>query len=129
MRTLTGVLLAGLSLSAAADWTPVATDNGIFSAYADKATIERRGSLVTMRGMYDFTRGDLTPQGASFFSTTVEREYDCRERRVRLLSHRDHSEHFGEGPVVSAADRPRRWEDIVEDSLDEAFWKLACGAI
>ena len=112
--------------SAAADWTPLAADNGIYSAYADSSTIRKQGDIVSMHGMYDFTRGDSTPDGQGYFSTTVLREYDCRNRRVRLISHADHAEHFAAGRVVQAAHRPRPWQGIVDGSVDDAFWKLAC---
>ncbi len=123
------MLLFALSGSAAADWTPVAADNGIFAAYADRATIERSGSLVRMQGLYDFAQGDLTPSGASYFSTTVQREYDCSARKVRLIAYADHSERLGAGRVVSSANRPRPWESVVEGGIDDAYWKFACGAI
>jgi hypothetical protein len=31
--------------------------------------------------------------------------------------------------VVSSANRPRPWENVVEGGIDEAYWKFACGAI
>ena len=121
------MLLAAISGGAAADWTPVAADNGIYSAYADTSTIRKSGDIVSMQGMYDFMKGDRTPDGQGFFSTTVLREYDCRSRKVRLLSFADHAEPFAAGRVVSAVHRPRAWENIVAQSIDEAFWKVACG--
>jgi hypothetical protein len=126
-----GLFLAALCLtgSARADWTEVAASNGIYAAYADKATIRRAGPYATMLGMYDFPRGDFTPDGARMFSTTVEREYDCREPRVRLMRYADHAEPLGRGRVVASADGRRRWEAVVEDSLDAAYWKIACEGI
>lgn len=129
LRAATAALAFALPAGALADWTLVAADNGIYSAYADKATIRKSGSIVTMQGLYEFTRGDRTPEGESFFSTTVEREYDCAERRVRLMAYADHAAHFGQGRVVSSARRTRRWEDVVEGGIDDAYWKVACGQI
>ncbi len=126
LRAIAAVLF-GFCGGAAADWTTVAADNGIYSAYADAATIRRQGDIVSMHGMYDFTRGDSTPDGQGYFSTTVLREYDCRKREVRLISFADHAEHFATGRVVQAAHRPRPWQIIVAGSVDDAFWKLACG--
>lgn len=113
-------------MPAAADWTQVAPDNGIYAAYADKATIRRDGPYATMRGMYDFPRGDFTPEGARMFSTTVEREYDCREPSVRLVSYADHAERLGRGLVIGRAEARKRWEAVVEGSVDAAYWKIAC---
>jgi hypothetical protein len=123
------VLLCAGAATAAADWTPVTPDNGIFASYADKSTIARDGAYATMRGMYDFPKGDLTPQGKPLFSSVVEREYDCAARKVRLLAYEDRGGRLGEGHVVDAARRSRPWQDVVEGSVDAAFWRVACGAI
>ena len=125
---LAGASLAGLLANAPAfaDWTPVTTDDGIHAAFADPATIRRRGAIASMQGLYNFSRRDLTPDGRPFLSTTVLREYDCAERKVRLLSFADHAEHFGAGDVVSAVHRVRPWETIVEGGVDDAFWRVAC---
>ena len=123
------VLLAAVSSGAAAEWTPVAPDNGIYSAYADRATIHRDGSVASMRGMYDFPHGDFTPGGVPFYSTVVDREYECGQHKVRLVGFADHFEHAGVGRVVSASSDAKRWEDVLDDSLDEKYWKIACQAI
>ena len=123
---LGGILASGL---AAADWTPVAPDNGVYAAYADRASIRRDGALATMLGLYDFPKGDFTPEGARMFSTTVEREYDCREPRVRLMRYTDHAERLGKGMVVTAAEGRKRWEAVVDGSVDAAYWKIACAPL
>ena len=120
------LLLLAASGPVAADWTPVAPDNGIYAAYADRSTLRREGPFATMLGMYDFPKGDFTPEGARFYSTTVEREYDCREPRVRLMRYADHAERLGLGIVVGTAQGRRRWETVVDGSLDAAYWKVAC---
>ena len=127
--TLAAALLAFAASAAGGDWSPVSPDNGIYAAYADRSTIRREGAVATMQGMYDFQHGDFTPSGTPFFSTIVEREYECGQRKVRLMRFEDHAQHAGEGPVVSAFSDPRRWEAVVEGSLDAAYWKIACEAI
>jgi hypothetical protein len=125
-RLRLALLLLAASGAASADWTPVAPDNGIYAAYADRASVRRDGPFATMLGLYDFARGDFTPEGARMFSTAVEREYDCREPRVRLMRYTDYAGRLGEGAVVTAAEGRRRWEAVVEGSLDLAYWKIAC---
>jgi hypothetical protein len=48
---------------------------------------------------------------------------------VRLISFADHAEHLASGRVVSAVHGPRPWQEVLVESVDEAFWKLACGVI
>lgn len=122
------VLIAGAA-AARAEWMEIAPDNGIYAAYADRTTIRRDGPYARMRGMYDFPRGDFTPEGARMHSTVVEREYDCREPRVRLVSYADYAERLGRGVVVATGGSPMRWEPAVEGSVDLAYWKIACAGI
>ena len=112
---------------AAAGWTAVGGDGSVYTAYADRDTIRRNGGKASMTGLYDFKRGDRTPEGKGYFSTTVLREYDCDARAVRLLSHIDFSAQMGGGDAVAMSSRPGRWEPIVRGALDEAYWVIACG--
>lgn len=128
MRGIVGLLLALLSAGAAAEWTAVRGGDYIHTPYADKASIRRQGALARMSGMYDFSRQDFTPDGKGLYSSVVLREYDCDRRRVRLLSSIDFSGHMGAGEAVGTSTRAGRWESIVEGGVDEAYWKVACGA-
>lgn len=119
--------LAFCSGAAAAEWTALGGGNNIYVPYADKASIRALGANVSMAGLYDFRRRDLTPEGRPFLSTVVLREYDCRSRQVRLLSYIDFSDHMGTGSAVTTVKRTGRWEQIVEGALDEAYWQVACG--
>jgi len=123
-----GLTLALCTTAASAEWTAVGGGGQIYAPYADQATIRRLGANVSMAGLYDFRKGDLTPEGRRFFSTVVLREYDCQGRQVRLLSYIDFSGPMGAGSVVTTVNRVGRWEPIVEGALDESYWKIACGA-
>jgi hypothetical protein len=112
---------------ALAEWTAVGKANEIYAAFADKESIRRNGDVITMHGLYDFRRQDFTPAGRGLYSTVVLREYDCRERRVRLMSSIDFSGHMGSGEPVDTGNSVRRWEPVVEGGIDEAYWKFACG--
>jgi hypothetical protein len=119
-----GLALALFATGASADWTALRGDDRIFTPYADRATIHKLGANVSMSGLYDFSRPDLTPEGKPLLSTVVLREYDCAGRRVRLLSYIDFSGHMGAGSAVSTVSRVGRWEPSVEGALDGSHWKL-----
>ena len=129
MRSIRAILscLALFSCNAFAEWTAVGQPNNIYAAFADKDSIRRSGGTASMHGLYDFKRQDFTPAGKGLYSTVVLREYDCREWRVRLVSSIDFSGHMGQGDAVDTSNTVRRWEPIVEGSLDEAYWNFACG--
>lgn len=119
-------VLALQSFDLAADWSGVGRANEIYSAYADRGSIRRQGSLATMHGLYDFRRQDFTPEGRGLHSTVVLREYDCAARRVRLISSIDFSGHMGEGAAVSTSSRPGRWEPVLAGGIDDAYLRVAC---
>jgi hypothetical protein len=127
-RGIFSVLLVLFSAAAAADWSAVGSGDYIYAPFADKDTIHRNASLVTMSGMYDFRKQDFTPDGLGLYSTVVLREYDCRARRVRLLSSIDFAGHMGTGIAVSTNVHAGRWEQIVEGGVDEAYWRVACAS-
>jgi hypothetical protein len=125
--------LAGLVVfcgNAAAEWTLLGGTPAIYSAYADKASVKRTGTIVQMYGLYDFIMADVAVDGQPHESTVVLREYDCSAPRVRLLAYVDYAGHMGEGKVVSRPDDrpPARWEEVVPGSIDEAFIRMACGS-
>ena len=122
---LLGLLAAGGA--ARADWTLVVASGNLYSAYADRGSVRRDGDRVTMLGLYDFGKGDRTPDGQPYLSTTVLREYNCAGYAVRILSYTDHAGRMGAGDVVSSVRRVGRWEAVHEGAMDEAFWKIACG--
>ena len=130
MRSIRAILLSCLaffSCHASADWTAVGAANNIYAAYADKDSIKRNGASVTMVGLYDFRKQDFTPTGKGLYSTVVLREYDCAARRVRLVSSIDFSGPMGSGDPVDTMSSVRRWENVVEGGIDEAYFKVACG--
>ena len=111
-----------------AEWLLLGAEEGIYNAYGDPDTIRRVDGKVRMQGVYDFPRGDFTPEGRALHSTRVTREYDCDARRVRLLGHVDHAGHMSEGAAVAIGVEPGRWESVTEASMDERFWNMACRA-
>ena len=114
--------------SAVAEWTPLGGRQKIFAAYADKASIVKSKDGVRMSGLYDFLMADVSADGQPHASTVVLREYDCREKRVRLLAYVDYAGPMGTGRVISPAGAkgPDRWEPVVPGAIDEAFLALAC---
>lgn len=126
-RLCAAFALAAFSTAAAAEWTLIGGIEDIFSAYADRDTIQRQGSSVNMWGIYDFNRADVSIDGQPHRSTKVLREYDCGERRVRLLSFIDYSGRMGSGREIASDNSVRRWEPVVPGAVDESFWRVACG--
>ena len=123
------MLLAVVSSSAMAEWVEVSGDEGgTFSVYANPATIRWTDHKVKMWDLYDYkTAKELA--GKTFMSVESQSEYDCKEKQQRILYTTTHSENMGRGEVVSASIKPHDWEPNRPNSVGEALWRIACGAM
>ncbi|MGQ0666062.1 MAG: surface-adhesin E family protein, partial [Nitrospiraceae bacterium] len=100
-------LLALTNGAVSAEW--VAIDEryqspGLQTVYIDPATIHREGNLVTVWHLTDYKwaqgnvglgRFGLDP--SRFLSTTTHKEFDCAQKRLRLLAHSSFLKHMGTG--------------------------------
>lgn len=104
------------------------------TVYFDPTTIRRDGTLVTlwqltdykwMQGNAPFGRFMMGPH--RFFSTRSHKEFDCVNKRVRLLASSEHSQHMGTGVQHAVAVAQGSGHPIEPDSINEALWRVACG--
>lgn len=102
--------------------------------YFDPTTIRRDGTLVTlwqltdykvMQGNAPFGRFMMGPH--RFFSTKSQKEFDCVNKRVRLLTSSEHSQHIGTGVHNVVAVAQGSGPPIEPGSINEALWNIACG--
>ncbi len=137
-------LLAFVSSSAMAEWVEVTAihsqeSSEIQIAYVDPATIYKNGNLVNMMVLVDHQSGlskGLENRIAKFFSTSkgditkswkVEDEFDCKEKKLRMLSYIAYSEHMGNGAVIPSTIVTGEWEPAIPGSIGDELWKFACG--
>ena len=97
-------LVAPLFLStvpAYAEWQAVEKDYhapGLQTVYIDPESIRREGDLVTMLQLIDFTWMQGNPRGPiRFLSTKTHKQFDCAEKRLRLLAFTEFSGGMGKG--------------------------------
>ncbi len=102
--------------------------------YFDPTTIRRDEALVTlwqltdykmMQGNAPFGRFMLGPH--RFFSTKSHKEFDCVNKRVRLLASSEHSQHMGTGVQHAVAVGQGSGFPVEPGSINEALWNVACG--
>ena len=124
------VFLALASAGASAEWTPAGGEQKIFAAYADKTSIARTENSARMLGLYDFLMADVSADGQPHASTVALREYDCMQKRVRLLAYVDYAGNMGTGRVISPAKAKGsdRWDPVVPGALDESLLAIACAS-
>jgi hypothetical protein len=121
-------LLAVVSNHAVADLEQIG-GYGETTIYTDPATIHREGNIVKMWNVYNYHSEKLGPKGSMYLSMDQQEEFDCVEKKMRVLYFSYRSGNLGEGdPVYSKSyTEDLRWDPIEPDSRGEYLLKLACG--
>ena len=121
MRTF---LLAALMVASASVWAEWVrwdeSDNAVF--YYDSKTIIRDGNLRRVWRLDDFKQRNK--DGELSFRALVE--YDCTEKRRRILSRSTHSESMARGKILFSPDGVSEWGYIPPGSISERLLKIVC---
>ena len=119
------------SAPAYAEWVAVEKDYllpGLQTVYVNPDTIRQEENLVTMWQLIDFKWMKGNGRGAHrFFSTKTHKQFDCAEKRLRLLAFTEFSQHMGSGiSVAGYVDKDHRLP-VEPESINQALWEMACG--
>jgi len=113
-----------------AEWVAVEKNYqvpGLQTVYVDPATIRREGNLVMLWQLTDFktVQGGMGPD--RFLSMKIQQQFDCAEKRLRLLAFTEFSRRMGTGIPANGYVDKDTWLPVKPDSMDQALWELACG--
>ena len=133
----TWLLCAGISdASIEAQWVPLDNEYRaptLHTVYVDTNSIIRNGHVVVVQQLMDYRwmqgNAGFGRFGAGphrFFSTVTRKEFDCTEKRMRLLAFTEFSHHMGAGQPQDGYVDQSRWLPIEPASLNEGLWKIAC---
>ena len=124
------------TVPAYAEWQAVEKDYlrpGLQTVYVDPDSIRREGNLVTIWQLIDFTwmQGNqgIGPLGFGphrFFSTKTHKQFDCAEKRLRLLAFTEFSHHMGTGIAANGYVDKDNWLPVEAESMSYALWEVAC---
>ena len=100
---------------------------GLRTVYVDPDTIRREGNLVTLWLLMDFKcmQGNRSP--SRFLSTKTQMQFDCAEKRLRLLAFTEFSRNMGTGIPADGYVDKGNWVPVKPDSMNQALWEVACG--
>ena len=115
------------SVPAYAEWVAIEETPGLRTVYVDPDTIRRDGNLVTLWLLMDFKwmQGNRSP--SRFLSTKTQKQYDCAEKRLRLLAFTEFSRNMGTGIPADGYVDKGNWVRVEPDSISQALWEVACG--
>ena len=117
-------LLVAMSSSAMAKWVEVGKSKD-FIVYFDPATIRKSGNMVKIWTLHDYK----TNQGSipSYMSATLEREYDCIEKRGQQLFLAFYQKNMGGGATTGKDTEPSNSLPVASGTIKETVFKHACG--
>ncbi|MDZ4734644.1 MAG: hypothetical protein SGJ16_13790 [Nitrospirota bacterium] len=130
-RLFLSTILFLSAVPAHAEWVAVEEDyllTGLQTLYVDKDTIRREENLVTLWQLIDFTWMQGNPRGTPrFLSTKTHKQFDCAEKRLRLLAFTEFSRPMGTGIRNDGLVDKGNWIPVEPESINHALWGLACG--
>ena len=101
----------------------------LHTVYFDPDTVHREGHTVVLSALIDWKtmQGGRAP--TRFYSTTLTKQVDCAERRVRTLTSKDFYGHMGTGEVIGGGRHmgEGQWVAIESGTINHGLWKAACG--
>lgn len=93
--------------------------------YIDRNTQRGKGGMVKMWWLVDYQLVQITNE-KGYFSRVQYSEYDCRQRRSRVMSVALMSQPMGHGETVFEDRLPRKWESVQGQPFMQALWDIAC---
>ena len=129
-------LLVLSSGPAYAEWVAVENDYllpGLQTVYVDPDIIRREGNLVTMWQLIDFKlmQGNagmgILGVGHRVLSTKTHKQFDCAEKRLRLLAFTEFSRRMGTGIAANGYVDKDNWLPVEPDIINQALWEVVCG--
>jgi hypothetical protein len=107
---------------------------GLQTVYFDPDTIRREGHLVTIWQLTDYTSaqgnvglGRFLLDPSRFLSTKTHKQFDCVEKRLRLLVYMEFLSHMGTGRRNDGYVDKNNWLPVEPESINQALWRVACG--
>ncbi len=121
-------MLSIVSSSAMAEWVEVGEsgeETEAITAYADPDTIRKTGNRVKMWALVDYKTDE---EEFGILSARQKEEYDCKEKKQRILFIAFYSGHMGKDETVEILSEPESsWQQPLAGGLAEALLEFACG--
>jgi hypothetical protein len=111
-----------------AEWVAIGYSESLggYTVYVDPDTIRRKGDLVKVWALTDYTTIQ-TVADTSFLSSKAQNEFDCAEERQRELAVTWFSGNMGNGNGVWTNSDETTWRPVAPGSVGQGVWKFACG--
>jgi len=119
------LMFAAVSTGVMAEWKQIGGDSS-FSVFIDATLTTRTGDLVKMWDMTNYSASQQDEQGKLYLSAKQQKEFDCKGKKLRVLTSIGYSEKMGHGDVMGQDFGPTMWSPISPESIGAALWVTAC---
>lgn len=109
------------SSSVIAEWVKFG-ETEKFTIYLENNTGQKKRGLIKVWELWDYKA--TLPGGVH--SMRIQREYDCKNNRQRLLTASAFTVQIAEGDTVASKDSPAEWEPVSPDSGAEDVLRFLC---
>ena len=121
MRIVLTALLMLATAPAWAEWVKVDETDEVL-IYVDPATIRKDGNLRRIWEMQDLKARDSDGS----LSRRALSEYDCKGKRLRLLSLSTHSGQMATGKIIITVSPSGKWDCAVPGTSGQTMLKFVC---
>ena len=100
---------------------------GGFIVYVETTSfrIDKGSGLVKMWILYDFKTSQEGYQ-VPYLSMRIQRQYDCKQERARMLAQSFFGDHMAKGDVISTESPEGTWMPVGPGTIGKSLWELAC---
>lgn len=139
MKATIIVLLVAVSSNAVAEWLVVDSTgifNASFSLYADSSSIRKEGNIAKVSFLADYKEPQVKsthPHLKPYLSIQSQTEFDCKERKSRVLLVAAYPENMGrgDGMNMSGGGAPEidtaKWWPVPPNGHIVSMLEFACG--
>ena len=119
------LLLSGMSSSALAEWVRI-YGNDQLNAYADAASIRKKGNISKVVSLFDFREERVLKDGTPYQSIVRETEFNCKQNQQRMVSFAIYSAKMAKGKIVESGEEPQDWKTVSREQLARDMKKYVC---
>jgi hypothetical protein len=129
MRKLLPFIFLSVCSTASADWVKVGDTRVLkFEKYIDPDNVKQSGPMAIMRQVWEIANF-LEPGNEGTRSVKSLAEYDCQNRKLRVLREQWFDQPWAKGKEITPADLNKaasEWSSITPNSVGAAIIDIVC---
>jgi hypothetical protein len=119
------LMLSGMSSAALAEWVRI-YGNDQLNAYADAASIRKKGNITKVIALFDFRDERVLKDGMPYQSIVRETEFNCKQNQQRMVSFAIYSAKMAKGKIVESGDEAQDWKTVSREQVARDMKKYVC---